>query len=213
MTDIDPNLSFEGLVHDLRNIFETILDTAETIGRDAKHLRAANRIQRCVQQGERMLSSLVEQKQASLDLDVILDDALEFARTFLQIRSGAKIEFVRSVEQGLRLRGNPAAWERVFMNLFLNAAQAMPEEGGTVEIKASRTDTAIEIDVSDNGPGISPKILPRIFEAHFSTRAKRSGLGLHIVKSIVESYGGQVAAANRPEGTGAFFHITLPYLV
>lgn len=211
MGENDADLTLEGLIHDLRNVFETIADSAEQISKDPKHTRAAGRIQRSVRQGDRILSSFVEQTQASLDLDVILDGALEFTRNFLQARVGPKIDFVRTIEPGLRLRGNPAAWERVLMNLFMNAAQALGENGGLIEITACRTEQGVEIIVADNGPGISPKILPRIFEPRFSTRAKRSGLGLHIVRTIVESSGGAVTACNRPNGQGAEIHINLPF--
>jgi signal transduction histidine kinase len=99
-------------------------------------------------------------------------------------------------------------------NLFLNAAQAIAQGGtedrGSIEIAAARAGSAIEITVADSGPGIHPKILPRIFEPRFSTRAKRSGLGLHIVQTIVRQNGGEVTAANRPSGEGAQFRITLP---
>ena len=127
----------------------------------------------------------------------------------MQLKRGIKLEFTRNIEEGVRMRGNATAWERVFMNLFLNAAQAM-EEDGVVEIAAARTARGVEIVVSDDGPGISAKILPRVFEPGFSTRAKRSGLGLHIVKSIVAEHGGIVEASNRPNRQGAQFSILLP---
>ena len=213
MSDSESDLTLEGIVHDLRNVFETISDSAEIVSRDdPKQARAASRIQRAVRQGESILSSFVQQTQASLELELILENAMEFARTFLQGRSGQKIEFVKKIEPSLRLRGNAAAWERVFMNLFLNAAQAMAETGGTIEIDAERCPAGVQIVVCDDGPGISPKILPNIFEPRFSTRAKRSGLGLHIVRTIVETHGGKVTAENRPDKARAEVRIVLPNL-
>lgn len=213
MGEHDSDLTLEGIVHDLRNIFEAVADSAELISRDPKHTRAAHRIMKAVRQGDRILSSFVQHSQAFLDLEVILDNALEFARTFLVARGTQRITFVHTVEPGLRLRGNPAAWERVMINLLLNAAQAMAEQGGSVEIEANRQPNAIQISVRDTGPGISPKILPKIFEPRFSTRAKRPGLGLHIVRTIVEAHGGHITAANRSDGQGAEFTITLPYAI
>lgn len=213
MTETDKSapadLTLEGLVHDLSNVFETILQTSELLSQDPKYTKLAGTLQRNATQGSRILSSYFEQSQASLEIEAILDHATDFARDFVRLKRGMTLEFTRQIEDGLRLRGNPASWERVFVNLFLNAAQAM-EGDGVVEIAASRTARGIEITVSDNGPGISPKILPRIFEPGFSTRAKRSGLGLHIVKSIVEERGGVVEAANRPNGLGAQFSILVP---
>jgi signal transduction histidine kinase len=203
------DLTVEGLVHDLNNVFETINEAAELLDKDGKQSKLAGALRRSVRRGTRILGSFAEQSQASLDIDLILDGAVEFARDFLHAVKGPTIEFQRTIEEGLRLRGNPAGWERVFVNLFLNAAQAM-DEGGEVTVTASRGDAGIEVLVSDNGPGISPKVLPNIFEPRFSTRAKRSGLGLHIVQTIVQKNGGTVSASNCPSGRGAMFHIVLP---
>jgi signal transduction histidine kinase len=208
------DLTIEGLVHDLNNVFETISEGADLLARDPKYARLSGALKRSVNRGSRILSSYFEQAQASLDFDLILDNAIEFARDSLQAVRGPTIDFVRNAEPGIRLRGNPGAWERVLANLFLNAAQAIAHAGsgdkGTIEIAATRTPGAIEITVADNGPGIHPQNLPRIFEPRFSTRAKRSGLGLHIVQTIVRQNGGDVVAANRPPGAGAQFRITLP---
>jgi signal transduction histidine kinase len=203
------DLSLDGLVHDLTNVFETIARHSDLLAMDPKYALMAANLQRSATQGVRILSSYFEQSMASLELDAIVDRATDFARDFVQLKRGTQIEFTRRIEDGLRMRGNPAAWERVFMNLFLNAAQAM-EDAGVVTIEAARTARGVEIVVSDNGPGISPKILARVFEPGVSTRAKRSGLGLHIVKSIVEERGGSVEAANGPSGRGARFTILLP---
>jgi len=204
-----PDLTLEGLVHDLRNVLETISDAADLVTGDSKNLKLAATIRRNVQRGTRILASFHESSLALLDIDTILDNAIESAGEFVAAVHGPAISFSRKIESGLRLRGNPAAWERVFTNLFLNAAQAM-EDDGTVEIAASHSEQSIEIRVEDSGPGISPKILPRIFEPHFSTRAKRSGLGLHIVQTIVQQHGGAIVASNRPQGRGAIFLITVP---
>jgi signal transduction histidine kinase len=204
-----PDLTLEGLVHDLRNVFETISDAADLIGGDPRHAKLAATIRRNVQRGARILTSFHESSLALLDFDTILDNAIESAGDFVNAVKGPAISFQRDIETGLRLNGNPAAWERVFTNLFLNAAQAM-EDDGMVQIAARHNGPGIEIRVEDSGPGISPKILPRIFEPHFSTRAKRSGLGLHIVRTIVQQHGGDIAASNRPQGRGAMFLITIP---
>jgi signal transduction histidine kinase len=212
----ETDLTLEGLVHDLNNVFETILEASEYLSKDAKYSRLAGTIRRSAHRGSRIVSSFFEQSQASLDLDVILDEAIAFSSDVTYAAHVPKLAFVRNIEPALRLRGNPGAWERVFMNLFLNTAQAManaesPEEG-RVEINASRTPEAIEIVVADNGPGISAKVLPRIFEAGVSTRGKRSGLGLAIVRTLIERKGGTIAASNRPNALGAQFLIRLPHV-
>jgi two-component system, OmpR family, sensor kinase len=88
----------------------------------------------------------------------------------------------------------------------------MPKPG-RIEIIAEQTDDSLTITVSDNGPGIPAEILPRIFRPNVSTktnRSSRSGLGLHIVASIVKKYSGRVTAANRESSSGAVFTILLP---
>jgi signal transduction histidine kinase len=133
---------------------------------------------------------------------------------FLDITHSAPIEFRREIEPGLRLPGMSTEWERVFVNFFMNAAQVMPKDC-EVEIKAKKKeDGEIRITVANSGPGIPDEVLPHMFEAHFSTRkprskSDRSGLGLHIVKTIVTQNGGSVKGAIRAAG-GAQFTILLP---
>ena len=87
------------------------------------------------------------------------------------------------------------------MNLFLNSAQA-----GAKKIRICAHGN--QIAVSDDGPGISPDLLPRIFQPRVSTKSIISGLGLYVVQSIVEQNGGSVTAENGLGG-GAIFTLTL----
>ena len=83
------------------------------------------------------------------------------------------------------------------MNLFLNSAQAGARN---FHIQARQR----EISVSDDGPGISAELLPRIFQPRVSTKSIISGLGLYVVQSIVEQNGGTVSAANGSRGGAVF---------
>jgi signal transduction histidine kinase len=65
-------------------------------------------------------------------------------------------------------------------------------------VRAAQIDGKVALEVRDNGPGIPPELLPRIFEPHFSTRSTGTGLGLPIVRRIVESWGGTVSAESEP---------------
>jgi len=203
------NLTLEGLVHDLNNVFETISEAADLIERDPEHQRLARAIQRGVLRGHRILSSFQATALAPHDFDGILDNAIEFAGDLFEAVNAPAVDFARQVEPGLKLRGSPAAWERVLLNLFLNASQAMGS-GGRVEIAAHRRDGAIHITVLDNGPGIPDDLLEQIFQPHFSTKSASTGLGLHIVESIVSSNGGTVSAGNRNDARGARFTIEIP---
>ena len=204
-----PDLTLEGLVHDLNNVFETITEAADLLGSDPRQARLAASLHRGVRRGQRILDSIRENSMAAQELEAILENAETFAKDSLQAVRGPGMEFRRRLEPDLHLTGAPSGWERVFVNLFLNAAQAMPE-GGAVEVSARTRDGVVEIDVADTGPGIPEHVLPRIFEPHFSTTTQRSGLGLHIVRSMVTANGGTVTAGNREGGAGAVFSIRLP---
>lgn len=100
----------------------------------------------------------------------------------------------------------------VIMNLILNAAQAM-DGRGTLRIKTALKDAGERIlfEISDTGPGISPDILPRIFEPYFTTKkeGQGTGLGLSLVYRIIENHNGQIQARSTP-GEGTTFTIEMP---
>jgi PAS domain S-box-containing protein len=99
--------------------------------------------------------------------------------------------------------------QQVFMNLILNAIEAMKETGGVLTVKTQLGDGQLLISVSDTGVGLPKGKTEQIFEAFFTTKPQGSGMGLSISRSIVESHGGRLwAMANN--GRGATFHFTLP---
>jgi len=97
----------------------------------------------------------------------------------------------------------------VLLNLLENAREAIEGEG-TIRISATPAGGGewVHLDVRDNGVGIEPEQLPRIFEPQFSTRTSGTGLGLAIVRRLVESWGGQISASSEP-GRGTTFHVRL----
>jgi len=97
---------------------------------------------------------------------------------------------------------------RALLNLMLNAVDAMPQ-GGTLSVRAVRTEEGVEVQVADTGPGLSDEALGRAFEPFFTTKPGGTGLGLAIVYRIAEVHGAAVAAANQPQG-GAVFTLSLP---
>jgi signal transduction histidine kinase len=99
--------------------------------------------------------------------------------------------------------------QQVFMNLMLNAIEAMQDEGGELTVKSQRQDSQLLLSVGDTGIGLPEGNVDQIFSAFFTTKSQGSGMGLAISRSIVESHGGRLwATAN--EGRGATFHFTLP---
>jgi signal transduction histidine kinase len=207
------DLALAGLVHDLSNVFETISEASELVLEDARWSPVAEAIQRSVESGRRILGCYAGINRSGADLDLVVERAAVFLTDFLHHMPGVQVNLVRNVPSGLRLGGSPSDWERVFMNLFLNAAQAMRNSGGgEIEITARAVGAVVEIRIQDNGPGIPEDILAKIFKARFSTRNRQTGLGLHIVRSIVEENEGSVKAENRSGAPGAIFTLSAPLL-
>ncbi len=199
------DLTLPGLVHDLNNVFETIAEAAALMGSDSEWTSTAAAIERSVERGRRVVACLTRTVEPSGDLGQAVSNAVEFARDYF----GSGVQFAISVEPQLRIAGLPAEWERAFFNLFLNSGEAM-DRRGTIEIAARRIEDAIQVAIADDGPGIPEDVLPYIFEPHFSTKPDRSGIGLHIVASIVARHGGVISAGNRKPGPGAIFNLRLP---
>jgi PAS domain S-box-containing protein len=102
--------------------------------------------------------------------------------------------------------------QQVFMNLALNAIEAMQDSGGELRVKSELQDGQLQFSVSDTGVGLPAEKMDQIFSAFFTTKPQGSGMGLAISRSIVESHSGRLwASAN--SGGGATFHFTLPIQV
>ena len=108
----------------------------------------------------------------------------------------------------LEIRGRPQALHHLFLNLALNARDAMPE-GGELTILVQQRRSEVRIYFQDSGPGIPRPIRSKIFEPFFTTRAQGTGLGLAFVERIVIEHGGTISVGSSPSG-GAQFQIELP---
>jgi signal transduction histidine kinase len=194
-------LTLEGLVHDLNNVFQTIAESAELLEDDPKWEKLAATLQRCAGRGHRIAHSILETNRTAIELAPIIENASQFSQDYLECANRPKMEFCAEIDPDFRLKGDEAGWERVFVNLFLNSAQA-----GAKRIRICAHGN--QIVVSDDGPGIALDLLPRIFQPRVSTKSIISGLGLYVVQSIVEQNGGLVTAENGPAG-GAIFTFTL----
>jgi PAS domain S-box-containing protein len=102
--------------------------------------------------------------------------------------------------------------QQVFMNLVLNAIEAMKDSGGDLTVKSQVQGDHLQFSVSDTGVGLPTEKVDQIFSAFFTTKPQGSGMGLAISRSIVESHGGQLWATANDE-LGATFHFTLPIQV
>jgi two-component system nitrogen regulation sensor histidine kinase NtrY len=143
-----------------------------------------------------------------------VDVARAVQETLALYRGGGQDGIRLSVEMPangpLRATARAGELKEVLINLLENAREAL-DGAGDVRVTAGPTkeDGEVEVVVSDNGEGIHPDLLPRIFEPHFSTRTSGTGLGLAIVKRLVESWGGRIDAESTP-GVGTSIRITIP---
>jgi two-component system NtrC family sensor kinase len=146
---------------------------------------------------------------------VAIHEVIEQARAFCDHEFGRRdIEFSADFAQGAGpILGQSNPLIQVFVNLFTNAAHAMEDRGGTLEVK-TRVSTAeglLYIEVADTGVGIPPEAMPKIFEPFYTTKARGrgTGLGLSIVQEIVQAHRGTVTA-DSAFGQGTTFVLSLP---
>ena len=147
-----------------------------------------------------------------VDLRAVVEAALEAVRP----AAGAKeITLTATLADVGPMQGAPDRLQQVVWNLVMNAVK-FTAHGGRVDVVVRRVDGSAEVAVSDNGEGISPDLLPHVFDQFWqedssTTRAHGGlGLGLTLVKRLVELHGGRVRAESAGKGKGATFTVTLP---
>jgi signal transduction histidine kinase len=121
------------------------------------------------------------------------------------------IHLARDLQADLpEIMADPMQLKQIFMNLILNAADAMPD-GGTLTIRTffDKLTQSLGIELADTGQGINTASIDRIFDPFFTTKAKGTGLGLSITKRLVEEHGGTIRMRNNSNG-GATCRIHLP---
>lgn len=159
----------------------------------------------------RPLAARQTRSDTVLDLRRIVDGALILATHELRNRAKVVVEIPEKLPV---LMGDPAKLGQVFLNLLLNAAQAIPAntpDENLVKITAERADGGVIVRVSDTGRGLDPKIVPRLFEPSATTRdpTRGHGMGLAISRWILEEMGGTIRAMT-DVAKGATFELRLP---
>jgi signal transduction histidine kinase len=122
--------------------------------------------------------------------------------------SAQGIGSIADVPAALTIAADYGMVRRAVLNLVLNAMDAMPE-GGELTLTACPGRSGVDIEVTDTGPGLSEEVRQRAFEPFFTTKSNGTGLGLAIVCRIADVHGGDIQAANCPEG-GAAFTLRVP---
>jgi len=143
-------------------------------------------------------------------LEVDLHEGIERTLSLMEPRLKDGIRVVKQYGELPPVRCYAGQLNQVFMNLLMNACDAMPE-GGEITIRTARTEQGVRLDFSDTGPGIPPEIRSRIFDPFFTTKAvgRGTGLGLSISHGIVERHGGRIGVESSV-GSGTTFSLELP---
>jgi signal transduction histidine kinase len=182
----------------------------ETIERNA---RAQSELIEDLLDMSRIISGKLNLDVKDVDLERVIGEAVDAVRLAADAKA---IHLSAETDPTLgRVRGDPTRLQQVVWNLLANAIKFTPR-GGRVRVRAARANGNAEIQVSDDGRGIPPEFLPHVFErfrqAESSTRRAQGGigLGLAIVRQLVESHGGTVRAESDGTDHGATFIVSLP---
>jgi PAS domain S-box-containing protein len=161
----------------------------------------------------RVITGKLQLNLSPVDLVAVVDAALDAVRPAMEAKE-IKIDTI--IDSSLRtISGDPDRLQQVVWNVLSNAAKFTPN-GGSIEISVNQSETHALIQVRDSGPGIDPTFLPHVFErfrqADGSTTRTHGGLGLGlaIVRHLVELHGGTIIVENRADDQGATFTVRLP---
>ena len=189
---------------------EDVKEGLEVIQRNA---RVQTQIIEDILDMSRIISGKVRLDVQRVDLASVIEAATDSMRPAADAK-GIRVQLVLDPLAG-PVSGDPARLQQVVWNLLSNAIKFTPR-GGRVRVTLERVNSHVEISVSDTGEGIKPEFLPHVFErfrqAEASTTRRHGGLGLglSIVKQLVELHGGSVQAKSAGVGQGATFRVALP---
>jgi signal transduction histidine kinase/DNA-binding response OmpR family regulator len=215
-----------GVAHDFNNILGTILGRAQLAlmktesenpdtAQLAEDLRVLARVAlqgaETIKRIQKFTRSREETPRLPIDLNETIIDALEMTRPKWKIESesvGQPIVIENDLPEIPPILGNANDLSQALANLIFNAVEAMPD-GGTLRIRSRRESGRVLLEVEDSGVGISRETRGKIFDPFFTTKKTGNGLGLSIVRGIVESHGGEISVTS-DEGRGAVFRMSFP---
>lgn len=220
-----------GVAHEINNplaIINEVTGWAEGIVQDAGGLSAQDReelakaikdiveqTKRCRHITHQLLGFVREAAPEKREFDVheVLNETIDFIKPELKY---APIEIVRKFsEKPLSIKSDPKMMEQVFVNLLTNAIHAINEKGrdqGRIEIRTGKTDSEVEISITDNGTGIAEENQDKVLKLFFTTKppGKGTGLGLSICQNILKNLNGSLRFDSKP-GLGTTFTVRIPF--
>jgi len=211
-----------GIAHELNNplnniaiTIEALLDEFEDISEDKKRTLLEDAFNQTARAGDivKNLLDFSRFREASFT-EMSINDVITISAKMVANQATLKnIRFQLDLDEDLpALRVDQQRMQQVFINIFINAIQAMADEG-EIGVRSFMEDRHVRIDVSDTGPGIPPEVIDKIFDPFFTTKevGKGTGLGLSVVYGIIKKHDGTITAENRPV-QGATFSIKLPLI-
>jgi signal transduction histidine kinase len=214
-----------GIAHEINNPVNAIVNTVgpleeavANIQQDPEAAKDVREMVKVVQRGAQRTKAIVsalhnysrtdDESVVDFDVDRSIDDSLELLRHLLK----QNVTVVKKYNNPGRVRGHAGQINQVFMNLLTNAAQALAgRDNATITIETRGEPAGVEVKIIDNGPGIPPDVLPRIWDPFFTTKdvGEGTGLGLSIVHELVERHGGSIGCETKV-GDGTTFTVKLP---
>ncbi|KQW27799.1 histidine kinase [Rhizobium sp. Root274] len=224
--------------HELKNPLTSLRSAVETLPlakTPESRQRLMDIIQHDVRRLDRLISDISDASRLDaelaradakpVDLEILLSSLVDISREIRHGKKAVQIDYVIDQKPGSRqgfiVNGHDLRLGQIVTNLIENARSFVPEQGGCITVRLSRTRTRCLIQVEDNGPGIQAEDIDRIFERFYTDRpegesfGQNSGLGLSISRQIAEAHGGTLRAENVLDGkggrvTGARFILSLP---
>jgi PAS domain S-box-containing protein len=209
-----------GFAHELNNPLTSILGMSELL-QEGEAPDSVRKQMVVLQQQARRAAEIVQNLmyfsrppapgKSPIDLAELVQRTLHLHAYSLR-KSNITVDFLKGTSIPA-VSGDAHQLMQVFLNLMLNSEQAMREvrDRGTLRIRLEKNEKSVSVIFQDDGPGISPEILPNIFDPFYTTKrpGRGTGLGLSICKAILREHNGNVEAASGPGG-GAVFTVTLP---
>jgi signal transduction histidine kinase len=207
-----------GVAHEVNTPLAVISTYAQMLAKqvsgDDQKSRLLEKIAKQTFRASEIVNSLLNFSRTSptafdeLDLNRVVHESLTLIQHQME-KAGIRVQL--DLEEELPfIKGNSGKLQQVFLNLFLNARDAMGP-GGVLTVRTTRRGETVGIDVADTGHGIQPENLSRIFDPFFTTKGirKGTGLGLSVTYGIVREHSGVIEVESQP-GEGTRFHLEFP---
>jgi len=205
-----------GISHEIRNPLGIISSSAELLKKKVTKIDPSNTIPDIILEESGRLNSIITDfinfaKPRNPNLSPCrIEEVIEKNIAFLTMQIEEKEYTIKEKYQNSlpEIQADAAMLYQSFLNIFINAMQAMPG-GGTIDVVIRANDKIVTVDFDDEGQGIADEVLEKIWDPFFTTKEMGTGLGLGIVKNIIESHGGSIQILNRARG-GARVTVELP---